>query len=101
MTTDRKSETHNLDWQGLSLSVTYCPDWMPALNDTEQGPVAHLEVRSDDRGPLPITETGYRSRFLPAADVDAASGPVAYVRAWLDHAAKDPAWKERKQLSLF
>ena len=95
------SQNYKLDWQGLSLSVTYCPDWMPALNDTEQGLVVHLEVRSDDRGPLPITETGYRSRFLSAADVDAAGGPVAYVRASLEYAAKDPAWEERKQLSLF
>jgi hypothetical protein len=32
-------------------------------------------------------------------------GPVAFARAWLDDAAKDPKWIEseraRKQLSLF
>ena len=86
MTTDRKSETHNLDWQGLSLSVTYCPNWMPALNDTGQGPLAHLEIRSDDRGPLPLLKPDTAPAFfrramltLPA-DLSLMSGPGSTTR---------------------
>lgn len=55
--------------------------------------------------PLPMTETGYRSHFLPAAAVVEASAPVAYVRAWLDHEARSPAWRQRadaaRQMTLF
>lgn len=40
-----------------------------------------------------------------AALVTAESGPVAFVRDWLDEAAADPAWlqaqEEARQFSLF
>ena len=95
------SEKYTLNWQGIALSVSYSRSWIPALEDDIGGSLSHLEIRSDDRGPLPITETGYRSRFLPASEIDAAGGPVAYVTAWLNHAEKDPAWETGKQISLF
>ena len=40
---------------------------------------AHIEIRSVDRTPLPFTETGYQSLFVPFGEL--ASGTVAdYVR---------------------
>ena len=38
--------------------------------------------------PLPITETGYRSMFLPAHTIDEEGGPVAFVTTWRDYAAE-------------
>lgn len=75
--------------------------WLPHLDFA----TAHLEVRSETGEPLPISETGYRSHFLPREAVEEYGGPVEFVKAWLDHDAAKPAWKkyvqERRQLSLF
>lgn len=54
---------------------------------------------------LPITETGYRSHFLAPQEVERAGGPVAFVVAWLNEAARNKGWKETeekvRQLNLF
>lgn len=96
--------TEALVWEGVTLSIAYESSWL-AMSD-DYGP-AHLEVHviEPERAPLPITETGYRSHFLARGLVEEAGGPVAYVRAWLDEAAREPEWKQaqgrRAQLSLF
>lgn len=46
---------------------------------------------------IPITETGYRSHFLPDGNVEEHGGPEAYVLAWLDHEADSAAWKNAKK----
>ena len=92
---------HRIDWDGIAVEISYEPDWLCSVG------VAHLQVRSvaPERAPLPITETGYRSHFPAPDDVLSEGGPVAYVRAWLDHAAGAADWKARKdaarQLALF
>jgi hypothetical protein len=62
-------------------------------------------VRSADRAPLPITETGFKSAFIAEAVIEAWGGPAAYVRGWLDAFAREPEWIERgvraEQLTLF
>jgi hypothetical protein len=45
---------------------------------------------------LPITETGYRSQFLPALELINAGGPVTFVTAWLDREAKSKDWQKRE-----
>ena len=98
-------QTYTLDWEGFALSITYCPDWSPSYREIYGSPMAHLEIRSIDRQPLPITETGYRSHFINAEVIEAEGGPVAFARAWLDHDAQSPKWKaakaRRQQLCLF
>lgn len=67
----------------------------------------HLEIRSIDpeHHPLPITETGYRSHFEPAGEIDRLGGPVAVAQMLLDTAAQTTDWKEQmdrlRQPSLF
>jgi hypothetical protein len=74
---------------------------------TPEAGTAHLEVQrvAPEWAMLPITETGYRSHFLPRGTAENAGGPVAYVKAWLEEAAKAPDWKRReaasRQPSLF
>ncbi|WP_428409082.1 hypothetical protein [Hyphococcus sp.] len=85
-------------WEGRSIRLSYDP--------VKWGIVDHLEIQSCDGGPLPITETGYRSHFFgpmePALTIEELH---EYVHAWLDEAARDPKWKaaedKRRQLSLF
>lgn len=89
--------TEVIDWQGLSLSVTFDSDW------SGLGYVAHLEVVTvkPDRAPNPISETGYKSHFLPVNEIENAQELRQYVLAWLEHAAKSGRWQASAQLSLF
>ncbi len=93
-------ETHQMNWQGIALLVRWAPHWSTGICE-----IAHLEIKSCDRQPLPITETGYRSHFIHREHVEEAGGPVAYACAWLDHEAQSEAWKkaqeEARQFSLF
>jgi hypothetical protein len=92
----------HIDWEGITLLVKWCPSW---LGERSSHQIAHLEIYSADRQPLPITETGYRSHFIDKEAVEALGGPVAFTRAWLDEEAASPAWRKRvstsRQLSLF
>ena len=102
----RQDKQHfTLTWQGREIAVDYCPSWSAVMEEVQGYALAHLEVESAHRAPLPFTETGYRSRFLPAFEVDSEGGPLPYVRRWLDWAAQDPDWqraeREGKQMSLF
>ncbi len=100
----RSLETHTIVWRGIAIEVRYEEQWLGS-----NGPfsTAHLEVETiePERVMLPITETGYRSHFLPAAAVAEAGGPVAYVEAWLDREAGTRTWKDReeaaRQMTLF
>lgn len=92
-----------LDWRGVRLAVTYDPAYFPSVSFYS----AHLEilVLSPEGAPLPITDTGYRSHFIPKAYVEESGGPAAYVTAWLDREASSPAYRRMlarwQQLDLF
>jgi hypothetical protein len=94
-------------WRGITVEVRYCPDWSPSYQAIYGYPLAHLEVESIEpaKAALPMTETGYRSHFCGTPLIDDEGGPVAFVRAWLDHAADTPEWKAKeaaaRQFSLF
>jgi hypothetical protein len=96
---------YSLDWHGTAVSINYAADWSPAFKEVYGSPMAHLEITSLDGQPLPFTETGYRSHFTNPDAIEAEGGPVAFVRAWLDHDAQLPAWQEakakRRQFCLF
>lgn len=98
-------ESFRTSWRGIVLEVRYCPCWfsMPEDDFVTQ----HLEIRSQYKRPLPITDTGYRSHFMNGAEALAEfdNDPVAFVLWWLEETAKDPSWKrkeeEARQGSLF
>ena len=96
-----------LDWQRIVVSVSYEADWLGMSKSFPEGAVSHLEIEavSPERAVLPVTDTGYHSQFLRCGTVEGAGGPAAYAKAWLDEAAKAPAWRrkdaESRQLSLF
>lgn len=82
-----QSHTYNLIWQGITVRVVHTPRRWTAIE--------HLEIRSvaPEGAALPITDTGYRSHFLPIGTVDAHGGDVvAQVTAWLDEEAAKLAW---------
>lgn len=85
-------EKHNITWRGIDIEITFTPERF-GISD-------HIELRSAGRVPLPVTETGYRSNFLPCDHVAEYGGAVAFVTAWLDHEATQTGWIGA-QLSLF
>ena len=95
-----------IDWNGITVEISYEPNWLNMAAHTGAA-MAHLEIRSvaPQDAPLPMTETGYKSHFVPASDVIEMGGPVAYVRAWLDSDAATKVWKDQqeaaRQFSLF
>jgi hypothetical protein len=105
MDEERLIETASIDWEGFTVAIAYEADW---LNIGAGGgrKMAHLtlQVTAPADGILPVTETGYRSHFLPFGIVEEAGGPSAFARAWLDDAAHDPRWRKQfaawRQLSL-
>jgi hypothetical protein len=80
MTRIRDVQPCHVTWRGIALAVTYERDWL--VMDELRYQAAHLTIRAADRSPLPFTETGFQSRFLAPAEVEAAGGPAAYVLAW-------------------
>lgn len=96
------TETHTAIWEGIALQITWCPGWFQSKHVGYS--VAHLEVRSKTGEPLPISNTGYRSHFLPREAVEEYGGPVQYVAAWLTHEGANAEWQkyiqERKQYTL-
>jgi hypothetical protein len=85
-------EQHKIIWRGIALTITFKPDWLNVAD--------HIELETEGRVPLPVTETGYRSHFMPVGSVMAYGGPVTYVTDWLEAEAKRMGWSGA-QLSLF
>ena len=85
-------EQHNITWRGIALTVTFKPNWLNVAD--------HLEIATEGRVPLPVTETGYRSHFMAVGSIAAYGGPVAYATDWLDQEAARVGWSGA-QLSLF
>lgn len=81
-------QTYHFQWEGIKIEAIYSP--------IKWGVIAHLEIRSirPERAPLPITETGYKSRFHSCGTVEANGGDVvAQIIAWLDEEAAKPEWR--------
>jgi hypothetical protein len=89
--------TIRIEWRGIGIQLEFHANrWNVAVD--------HIEIRSDNSVPLPITETGYKSHFLSAGQVTEET-LADQVTAWLDDEAQSDAWKRyeeaSRQLSLF
>lgn len=85
-------EKHIITWRGIHVEIIFTPE--------KFGVIEHIELHSENKAALPVTETGYRSHFIPIGSVEQEGGAVAYVTAWLDFEAKRTRWRGA-QLSLF
>jgi len=79
-------------WNGVEIEIRWNPDYIVYEDKTR---MAHLEVESisPKRAPLPITETGYRSRFTPVSAVQIYVTPEDFVEVWLDQASRSAEWR--------
>jgi hypothetical protein len=73
----------------VTIRITHARDYLSSGSD-------HIEVESINprKAPLPITETGYRSHFMPALELMNAGGPVTFVTAWIEQEAKGKVWSK-------
>ena len=86
-----------IDWldpltgKSVRVRVIHSRDYLGQSQD-------HIEVESivPKKAPLPITETGYRSHFLPPLELLNNGGPVTFVTAWLDREANRKEWQKRQ-----
>ena len=87
-----------LEWEGVTVYLK----WEPYAYS---GIISHLQIQSDNRVPIPVTETGYRSHFCHKAEIEELGGPVAYVRKWLEQesgtAARQSYRKTQGEQALF
>ena len=100
-----KYQETNLIWQGIKLIIRYNPNHCNSIDPNNPFRVVHLEIISENRVPIPITETGYRSHFTHAEEIEAYENPNNFVKEWLTAMAKSKEWqtywKKRNQLRLF
>ncbi len=75
--------------ESVRIRITHARDYLSSGSD-------HIEVESiaPKKSPLPITETGYRSHFIPALELMNAGGPVTFVTAWIEQQAKGKMWSK-------
>lgn len=77
-----------LDWRGIIVHITL----------ERQAHVDHLQIETLDpqRAPIPVSETGYLSRFVGKDVFPPETDPAAYVQDWLDQAATGKGWIEQE-----
>ncbi|WP_299829371.1 hypothetical protein [uncultured Roseobacter sp.] len=85
-------EIHTITWRNIEIEITYTPD--------KFGLVDHIELHFDKRLSLPVSDTGYRSNFIPIGTIKAQGGAVQFVTKWLDREVKRTGWNGA-QMSLF
>lgn len=89
-------EIYATTWCGIKLEIRWCRCAEDLCNGSY---AAHLEIKVQGAGTLPITSSGYHSHYLlQPTDVDRVGGPVAYVMLWLSEYGSD---NEPRQLALF
>ncbi len=54
-------QTLSMTWQNIDFTLAFNPEYFSSSG------MVHVEIRCDH--PLPITETGYKSIFIPAAGI--------------------------------
>jgi len=92
------------NWNGIEIEIRWNADYLAFEGRPDMG---HLEIESlsPRRAPLPMTETGYRSHFIEADEVDRFDGPEGYVEAWITELSATTAWRQTdaaaRQLALF
>jgi len=91
-----------LIWRGIKITIIYKSNYFESKSSFS---IAHLDITTENRVPLPFTESGYRSHFFHANELKEYGTPTDFVKAWLDETGNSKEWKEqerkRNQLSLF
>ena len=92
-------EEYHIAWQGIDITIRYTPQWTHFSN------MANIEIKRDDKGQLPISETGFHYDFISNTLIEDKGGPVEYVTGMLNEYALKKQWidylADQRQLKLF
>ena len=82
-------------WNGITILVSFEPDWLGLSAAGLDTPYAHLELQvlEPAGAPLPISDTGYWSEFLQPGETEEAGGPLSLASDLLDEMATTQAWR--------
>ena len=83
----------SLIWQDIPFTVTVKPNYFTYAR------MAHVEIHCERS--LPITETGYKSIFIPQDELHDADTLCADILQHMTETARDIGWIRHKQMSLF
>ena len=62
-------QSWDIEWEGIPITVRYHDDWVKCVD----ADIVHVEIKSEDRQALPMTDTGYRSCFTDRSHVAASA----------------------------
>lgn len=91
-------------WNNIAIDIEYCQCWYVSDIGFEGKPLAHIKVQRKIKGDLPITSTGFVSRFELNEIFEKYGGAIGFVHTWCDEESKCKNWKDSfstVQLSLF
>ena len=93
----RKITTRRITWRGVSIRVRYTHKDQTGHRWNGYDPRHKIElfVARDDCLRCPVIRDGYADTTVSGTRLRAAGGPWAYVRTWLETAARDPYWIKR------
>jgi antirestriction protein ArdC len=97
-----KTTRHEIVWANpnggpngstVQIRITHERDYLGSGAD-------HLTIESiaPAKAPFPLTDTGYLSHFIGAAELEAAGGAEAYVTAWLARESQSEKWRRKDQV---
>lgn len=87
-----KTIDHTISWEGRDIRLSYSPRLFNVID--------HVEIRSVDGEPLPITGTGYRSHYFgPVEPVLSIEDVATMVFDWLSEEAATKTWKAHVEAS--
>ena len=93
---EEERTVYQMEWQGIAITITHRKTY--PIND-----FSHIEVQANQR--LPMTETGYKSHFMPNDALSEYDGVVDFVIQWLEATCQSKEWKrhveDMRQPSLF
>lgn len=99
------SQTFDLEWDGIPITIEYDPDHSKTYRDTNGYALTRLAIRAANGEPFPLSKTGYHAAYLPAPSFDLYDSPAEYVRDWIDFESDSPEWQrfdeDRRQYKLF
>ena len=82
-------------WNGITILVSFEPDWLGLASAGLDMPYAHLELQvlEPAGAPIPLSDTGYWSEFLQPGEAEEAGGPLSLTSDLLDEMSANQAWR--------
>ena len=92
-----RKTVETITWRGIRMEVTHVGSYSAGMD--------HIEIHTENKTPIPITETGYKSHFFPTGSYAEYETAEDLVVAWLEAEADSKEWKAKelasRQMSLF